>query len=93
MNIQVAIQNTMAQFPGVELVSVGAQGSIWTIRIKREDMELLFEIDARVGVPCVLERKNMGYRSMSRFMNAFVEEVELLVENDPSDDDDDPMNY
>jgi len=93
MNIHVAIQNTVAQFQGITIERIETQGTRWTIQVKRDDMELTFEIDDTIGVASVLERKNMGYRSMSRFMDTFIEEARLLLGDDPyDDDDDDPIN-
>lgn len=86
MNIYVAAQNTIAQFEGFQIEDIRCNGTTWTIRVKRDYMELTFEIDERVGVACVLDRKNIGYKSMSRFMNTFIEEVESTI------GDEDPVN-
>jgi len=82
MNILVAIQNTLAHFNGVVLQEATQSGSLWLIRITKGEMMLEFEIDERIRTACVLERKNFGYKSMSRFMNTFLEEIGLLEEDE-----------
>jgi hypothetical protein len=94
MNIPVAIQNTVSQFPGFVVENTTKNGTLWTIRVSREDTLLIFEIDENVGYVCVLERKNIGARGLNRFMNTFVEEVEYVMgsSDDPSGDEgEDPM--
>ncbi len=82
MNILVAIQNTLAHFNGVVLQEATQSGSLWLIRITKGEMMLEFEIDERIRTACVIERKNCGYKSMSRFMNTFLEEIGLLEEDE-----------
>ena len=82
MNILVAIQNTLAHFNGVVLQEATQSGSLWLIRITKGEMMLEFEIDEHIRSACVLERKNIGYKSMSRFMNTFLEEIDLLEEDE-----------
>lgn len=82
MNIYTATQNTVAQFQGLIIENAIQVGSLWTIRIARGEMSLTFQIDETVGVACVMERKNIGRRSMSRFMNAFMEEVQSQSEDE-----------
>jgi hypothetical protein len=82
MNILVAIQNTIARFQGVAIEQASHNGSLWTIRIAKGDMWMEFEIDEQIRTACVLERKNFGLKSMSRFMNTFLEEIDLLEEDE-----------
>ena len=87
MNIHVALQNTLVQFEGIRVDHINKEGTLWTIKIAKGDAEMEFEIDERVRVVCLLQRKNLGYKSVSRFMNVFVEEIEMTEEID-----EDPMN-
>jgi len=53
---------------------------IWVIEVRNkriEDSFLKIEILRNEGTPacCVLERRNVGYRSMSAFMNRLVESL------------------
>ena len=94
MNIQVALQNTIAKFEGLAVEHIGKQGTLWRIKIAKGDAELEFEIDEISCCPCVLERKNLGYKSVSRFMTTFLEEIEDLVDEDGNDgfsEDEDPV--
>lgn len=93
MNIHVALQNTLAQFQGITVEHVSKQGTLWNIKIVKGDAEIVFEIDEVDCYACVLERKNLGYKSVSRFMTAFIEEIELLVDDDMEiEEDEDPIN-
>jgi len=85
MNIQVALQNTIARCNGLTVQSITRQGTVWTIQLGKEDMELKFEIDSTVGCACVLEYKNGGFKSLSRFMKAFQEEISELEEDEIED--------
>lgn len=83
MNIQVALQNTIARCNGLTVQSITQQGTLWTIRLEMPEERLLeFEIDEIVCCPCVIQRKNLGYNSLSRFMTALIEEIENLEEDD-----------
>lgn len=86
MAIQLALQNTLMQFPGMTVDRLHYQNRFWTIKLVKGVAELEFEIDETIRSACVLERKNMGYNSMSRVMNAFIQEMERLEE------DEDPIN-
>lgn len=94
MNIHVAIQNTIAQFQGVTVNHINKQGTLWNIRISKEDREMEFEIDEIIRTVCVLERKNFGLKSVSRFMSVFIEEIDSLEdeEEDMDIEHDDPIN-
>ena len=85
MNIQVALQNTIARCNGLTVQSVTQQGTLWTIRLGKEDITLEFEIDDRIGCACVLQHKNLGFNSLSRFMKAFQEEMSELEEDEIED--------
>lgn len=89
MNIQVALQNTVTRCNGLIVQSVTQQGTLWTIRLGKQDMELTFEIDETVGCACVLEYKNGGFKSLSRFMKTFQEEISELEENEIENVDED----
>ena len=82
MNIHVAIQNTVSQFPGMVIQSISQQNRYWKILVAKDDMSIEFEIDETIRSVCVLEKKNLGFKSLSRFMNAFMEEVESLEEDE-----------
>lgn len=45
-------------------------------------MTIDFEINETIRSVCVLEKKNLGYKSLSRFMNAFMEVVESMEEDE-----------
>lgn len=54
---------------------------IWVVEVRnksREDSFLKIEILNNDGIPacCVLERRNVGYSSMSAFMNRLVDALE-----------------
>jgi hypothetical protein len=84
MNIQVALQNTLVQFEGIDVNHIRKEGTLWTIKITKGDAEMEFEVDETVCVVCLLQRKNLGLKSVSRFMNVFVEEIERIpVDEDP----------
>ena len=97
MNIEVALQNTLVKFEGLTVEHIDKQGTLWTIKIAKGDAEMKFEIDENEGYACVLERKNLGYKSVSRFMTTFIEEIEDLFDQDGHDDssseeeDEDPI--
>jgi hypothetical protein len=78
MTVQIALQNTLAQFPGLVLQHMNLSGGFWCIRIAKEDATITFEVDAHAHVACVLERKNVGYRSVAKFMNALMNELEQV---------------
>lgn len=82
MNIHVAVQNTVAQFPGMVIQNIHCQNGYWRILVAKNDMTIDFEINETVRSVCVLEKKNLGYKSLSRFMNAFMEVVESMEEDE-----------
>lgn len=85
MNIYVAIQNTVAQIPGMTIQSISKQSTFWKIIVVKEDIFIHFELDEASYTVCVIEKKNVGYKSISRFMKVFLEEVDGLEpeEEDP----------
>jgi hypothetical protein len=86
MNIHVAIQNTVAQFQGMVIETITCQNNFWRILVAKNDMTIEFEVDEVTHMICVLEKKNLGYKSLSRFMNAFLEEIQSM------EGDEDPIN-
>lgn len=84
MNVHVAIQNTVAQIQGMVIETITCQNNFWKIVVTKNDIMIAFEVDAISHMICVLEKKNLGYKSLSRFMNTFIEEMESLeVDEDP----------
>lgn len=86
MNIYVAIQNTVAQIPGMTIQSINKQDTFWKIIVAKEDISINFELDEATRTVCVIEKKNIGCKSISRFMKLFLDEVE------ETEEDEDPMS-
>ena len=82
MNIQLALQNTVARCNGLVVQSATQQGALWTFTLTKQDMTMTFEVDETVGCACVLEYKNGGYVSLSRFMRRFQKEISKLEEDE-----------
>ena len=85
MNIYVAIQNTVAQIAGMSIQTINKEDRFWKIVVAKGDVSINFELDEETRTVCVIEKKNVGYRSISRFMELFLDEVEKTEE------DEDPM--
>jgi len=85
MNIQLALQNTLARCNGLVVHSIDQQATLWTIQLRKGDMELKFEIDETVGCACVLEYKNGGFKSLFAFMKRFQKEINKLEEDEIED--------
>lgn len=85
MNIYVAIQNTVAQIAGMTIQSISKENKYWKIVVAKGDIFINFELDEETRTVCVIEKKNVGYKSIGRFMELFLDEVEKTEE------DDDPM--
>lgn len=82
MNIRLALQNTLSQFPGLAIQQMEISGTFWWIQVVKEDSVLTFEVDEIAQVACVLERKNVGYRGVNKFMNIFMNEMEQTGEEE-----------
>ena len=82
MNIHVVIQNTVAQFPGMVIQRIHYQNQYWRILVAKDDMSIEFDMHETIRTPCVLEKKNLGLKSLSKFMNAFMEELNLVMEEE-----------
>ena len=85
MNIYVAIQNTVAQIAGMSIQTINKENHFWKIVVVKGDVSLNLELDEETRTVCVIEKKNVGYKSISRFMELFLDEVEKTEE------DEDPM--
>jgi hypothetical protein len=53
-----------------------SSGGFWNFRISLGDAYLEVEVDGIALVACVLDKKNLGYKSISKFMTALMDELE-----------------
>ncbi len=82
MTIRTAIDNTISQFPSLQLQTIQYSNRIWTFQVGIDNAKIKVELDELTNCACVLERKNIGYKSMHRFMNALMHELEQLEEDE-----------
>jgi hypothetical protein len=82
MNMHLVIQNTVAHFPGMVIQQIHYQNQYWRIRVAKDDMSIEFDMHETIRTPCVLEKKNLGFKSLSKFMNTFMEELDSMMEEE-----------
>jgi hypothetical protein len=86
MDIYTAIQNTLAQFRSLTIESIVQTGTLWKVCVTKGEILLEFEVDETIRTVCVLRTKKIGNKSIARFMDAFLAEIDVMEE------DEDPIN-